>query len=428
MLNSTSQPTVNRFEELLDTYDTRHLQRGEVVTGTIVYLEEDVAYIDVGAKRDAVVPARDLDSLESELLGALKEGDEIKVYVIHTPYRGGDLVVSIERGLESVDWEQAHQLLESEEIKEYKVVGSNKGGVLVEFSRLTGFVPNSQILEVRRQPRHERDEIKATLIGTRLLLKMIDVDQRRRRLVLSEMAAKDEVRRKRLEELKVGDVVEGRVVSLVPFGAFVDLGGVDGLVHISNLAWKQVDKPDQVVSEGETLEVMVTGVEIERERISLSRKALLPNPWDKFAKEHKEGELLEGVVDSVADFGAFIRLVPGVVGLVHVSEMGDYGQREPKDVFKPGDDVLVRITDIDVDRERVGLSTRKVTREEAFDWMIADTDEVEEQAPAPQSESMEAEEAEAAAPEEPADSETPQIDEANLSETQAEAEVPENAE
>lgn len=374
MLNNTSQPTVNRFEELLETYESRRLERGEVVTGTIVYLEEDVAFVDVGAKRDAVVQARDLSSLESELLDTLKEGDEIKVYVIHTPYRGGDLVVSIERGLEATDWERAQKLLESEETKEYKVTGTNKGGLLVQFSRLTGFVPNSQIMEVRRRPRQERDEIKETLIGTNLLLKMIDVDQRRRRLVLSELAAKDEVRQKRLEELTVGEVIEGRVVSLVPFGAFVDLGGVDGLVHISNLAWKQVDKTEDVVSEGEMLEVMVTGIDVDRERISLSRKALLPNPWNTFAKEHSEGDLLEGEVESVADFGAFIRVAPGIVGLIHVSEMGDYGNREPKDVFKPGDEVLVRITDIDAERERVGLSTRKVTREEAFDWMIAEVD------------------------------------------------------
>lgn len=266
MLNEQTQQTANpsgsQFAKLLEDYESRRLRRGEVVTGTIVYLEADVAYIDVGAKRDAVVPAGDLGSLETDLLESLKEGDEVKVYVTNIPRRGGDLVVSIERGLEAVDWDRAEKLLENEEAYEYPVVGFNKGGALIQFGRLAGFVPNSQIMDVRRRPRHERDEIKEGLIGEQLLLKVIDVNQRRRRLVLSELAAKDEVREKRMEELTVGEVLEGRVVSLVPFGAFVDIGGVDGLIHISNLAWKQVDQPGDVLKEGETLEVLVTGVDV----------------------------------------------------------------------------------------------------------------------------------------------------------------------
>jgi small subunit ribosomal protein S1 len=369
MLANQTQQTKNKFADLLESYDSRTFRRGEVVTGTIVYIEEDVAYVDVGAKRDAVVTARDLGSLEPDMLDQLKAGNEIQVYVTETPGRNGNLIVSIERGLEAIDWQQAVQLKELEESREYTVIGDNRGGILVEFGRLRGFVPNSQILEIRRAPRSERDEIKRRLIGERLLLKVIEVEQRRRRLVLSEVAARNELRQMRLEELHVGEVLTGKVVSLVPFGAFVDLGGVDGLVHISNLAWENVSHPGDVVSEGEDIEVLVTGVEIERERVSLSRKALLPNPWDEFARKHQIGELLEGVVESSRDFGTFVRLEEGIVGMIHVSEMGDYGTRQPEEVFLPEDKVLVRIIEIDPERERVGLSTRKVTKDEAFDWM-----------------------------------------------------------
>jgi small subunit ribosomal protein S1 len=306
------------------------------------------------------------------MLDQLKAGNEIQVYVTETPGRNGNLIVSIERGLEAIDWQQAVQLKELEESREYTVIGDNRGGILVGFGRLRGFVPNSQILEIRRAPRSERDEIKRRLIGERLLLKVIEVEQRRRRLVLSEVAARNELRQMRLEELHVGEVLTGKVVSLVPFGAFVDLGGVDGLVHISNLAWENVSHPGDVVSEGEDIEVLVTGVEIERERVSLSRKALLPNPWDEFARKHQIGELLEGVVESSRDFGTFVRLEEGIVGMIHVSEMGDYGTRQPEEVFLPEDKVLVRIIEIDPERERVGLSTRKVTKDEAFDWMTVE--------------------------------------------------------
>jgi small subunit ribosomal protein S1 len=372
MLANQTQQTKNKFADLLESYDSRTFRRGEVVTGTIVYIEEDVAYVDVGAKRDAVVTARDLGSLEPDMLDQLKAGNEIQVYVTETPGRNGNLIVSIERGLEAIDWQQAVQLKELEESREYTVIGDNRGGILVGFGRLRGFVPNSQILEIRRAPRSERDEIKRRLIGERLLLKVIEVEQRRRRLVLSEVAARNELRQMRLEELHVGEVLTGKVVSLVPFGAFVDLGGVDGLVHISNLAWENVSHPGDVVSEGEDIEVLVTGVEIERERVSLSRKALLPNPWDEFARKHQIGELLEGVVESSRDFGTFVRLEEGIVGMIHVSEMGDYGTRQPEEVFLPEDKVLVRIIEIDPERERVGLSTRKVTKDEAFDWMTVE--------------------------------------------------------
>ncbi len=273
MIADQTTQTLEQFSEMLEAYSSRTFRRGEVVTGTIVYLVEDIAYVDIGAKRDALVPAWDLSSLEAKLLESLKEGAQVQVYVTETPTRNGNLVVSIQRGLREEDWQRAGKLMESEEAREYTVTSANRGGVLVAFGRMDGFVPNSQVLAIRQQPSSRRDEIKQELIGSLLLLKVIDVDQPRQRLVLSEAAARQELRKNRLEELHVGQVLTGTVVSLVPFGAFVDLGGIDGLVHISNLDWKPVADPADVLAEGEQIEVLVTGVEAERERISLKSQS-----------------------------------------------------------------------------------------------------------------------------------------------------------
>lgn len=358
MLNQTVNMK-EQFSELLDNYQTRSFRRGEIVTGTIVYLEDDIGFVDIGANQDAIVPAWDLNSLDTELLAGLQVGSQIQVYITETPAQSENLVVSIRRGLKAEDWQRARLLLESGEAQEFLVTSLNQGGLLVAFGEMDGFVPNSQVLAVRRQPQSRRDEFKQQLLGSPLLLKVIDMDEQAQRLVLSEAAARSELRQKMLKKLQVGQIVTGQVVSLVPFGVFLDLGGVDGLVHISQLDWTAVASPDQVVQEGQELEVRVIGVDAERERISLSRKALLPNPWEQFAQEHEVGELLEGSVQGVREFGVFVRLNEAIVGLVHVDEMGDTGDRLIQDVFEPGDAILVRIIKIQPERERVGLSTRQ---------------------------------------------------------------------
>lgn len=373
MLNNITSQKAEHFEDLLENYESRNVRQGEVVTGTIVYMEADVAYIDIGAKTDAIVPASDLGTLDRNMRNALSTGDEVKVYITQTPARGGELIVSIERGLEALDWEKASKMILSGEIGEYRVKNINRGGVLVEFGRLSGFVPNSHLIELRRQPKKDLENLKTNLIGEILSLKVIDVDQSRRRLVLSELGAQDELKKQRLRDIQLGDIVSGHVVSIAPYGVFVDIGDIDGLIHISNLDWNQVNHPEEIIQEGQEVEVKIINIDLDKERISLSRKALLPNPWTTFDKDNSVGDLVEGIVVRVAEFGAFVQLKESIIGLVHVSEMGDYGTRSPNDVFKPGDKVLVRILEIDMDRERVGLSTRKVTREETFDWMESDT-------------------------------------------------------
>jgi ribosomal protein S1 len=212
---------------------------------------------------------------------------------------------------------------------------------------------------------------KAKLLGEELLLKVIEVDSKRRRLVLSAKKARKELRQQRLLELKLkeGDTVTGRITNLVNFGAFVDLDGVEGLIHISEIAWQRVEKPSEFLTPGEEIEVLIQSVDVEQERVSLSRKALLPSPWESFAQSHNVGDLIEGVVTNVVDFGAFALVAEGIEGLIHANEMHGTQDFAPQDVLLPGDTVLVRILNIQPERQRLGLSQRRVSQNEEMEWI-----------------------------------------------------------
>ncbi len=365
------------FEQLLDEYEYERPRRGEIVDAEVIRVDEDGILVDIGAKRDALVPRRDLDRLDEEMLEGISRGDKVPVYVLKSPSRYGDeLVVSINKGLEQEDWEQAQALMESGEVLELEVVGRNRGGLVVTFGRLRGFLPNSHIPSLRRGASVEQlNQQKEEKIGEKLLLKIIEVDERQRRLILSGRAAQRERRQQRLEQLTVGEVLEGRVVNLVDFGAFIDLGGVDGLVHISELDWQRVDHPSEVVELGELLEVKLIGVDVDRERVSLSRKALLENPWQQLGDSYQQGDLVEGEITNIRDFGAFVMLPEGIEGLIHTSEIGIDGPGEPKDVLRTGDKVLARVIEIDPERERISLSLRRVEKDEQLEWMDSQDEE-----------------------------------------------------
>jgi small subunit ribosomal protein S1 len=261
--------------------------------------------------------------------------------------------------------------LENEELLELEVVGHNKGGLMVSFGHLRGFVPASHVPQLRFL--HNPDRLtseKAKLVGQELALKVIDVNPQRRRLVLSAKKAQKELRHERLLELKAieGDTITGRIANLVKFGAFVELDGIEGLIHISEIAWHKVDSPADILKRGEEVEVMIQSVDIERERVSLSRRALLPSPWETFDEKHESGELVEGVVASVVDFGAFVLIEDGIEGLLHVSEMRGTKDFAPQDVLLPGDIVLVRIIDIQPEAQRLALSQKRVSQIEEMEW------------------------------------------------------------
>lgn len=334
-------------------------------------MSADTVLLDIGAKRDAIVPSRELADLDKAMIEDISIGDQLPVYVTEPSGYDNELLVSIEKGLEQQDWERAEGYLASGETLELEVVGYNKGGLLVAFDRLSGFVPNSMIPGLFHGLRSdEKQTAKSKMIGRTLQLKVIEVDQSKTRLVLSGRAAEKALQEERLQELQVGDKITGTVSNVVNFGAFVDLGGVDGLIHVSRLSWENINHPSEVLQPGDEVEVLIRDMDVERERIGLDRRALLPGPWDDFAREHQPGDILEGVIVSVRDFGAFVRLEDDITGLLHVSELLPGVSREPAKVLNPGDEVLVRIIEIDQEQEQVSLSMRRVPEDDIANWVI----------------------------------------------------------
>jgi small subunit ribosomal protein S1 len=292
------------------------------------------------------------------------------------------MIVSINKAMEMEDWVRAQHLMEKDEITEAVVLDVNKGGMLVQFGKLMGFVPNSHIESIPQTISPSRlDEIKGELVGRSLQLKVIQVETKRNRLILSERAARRAARSERLAELKVGQVVSGRVVNITDFGVFVDIGGVDGMVHISNLDHRHVNHPSDVVGIGDTIDVRIDSVDVERERIALNRKATLPDPWTTFTTRYNIGDLIDGVVTNVVDYGVFVAAPGGAQGLVHTSRMTTLGISTPRDMFKEGDPVLVRIANVDYDRKHIELSIDDVTQEEQAAWLHARREQARSQEP-----------------------------------------------
>lgn len=360
------------FAALLDQYNYEDPYRGQILEGVVLSASGDEVLLDVGLKQDAIVPRRDLAMLSDRVRDRIKPGAEVLTYVLQPRNQDGELIVSINKALELEDWQRAQELMESGGIVEAEVIDTNRGGLLVRFERLTGFVPQSHLVSLARfRSEDELHDAKRDAIGDRLPLKFIEIDRRRNRLILSERLARAHAQQHRLSELEPGQVISGKVVSIVNFGAFVDLGGVDGLIHISKLDHRHVNHPGEVVAVGDTVEVRIDEIDIEKNRISLNRVALLADPWDTVAEEYKPGDLIEGRVTNTVDFGIFLELPNSLQGLVHLSKMSSFGTTNPRDLVREGDPLLVRIVNVDPDRRRIGLSIDDVTIEEQENWMYA---------------------------------------------------------
>lgn len=344
------------LEESFNTYAPP--QRGEIRKAIILEIAPREIIVDLGAKRDGIVTIQDLDRLDPEVRARLKVGEEVPVYVINPRDQDENLIVSINMGLQQYDWEEAKRLLGSDQAVEVVVKGNNRGGILVQWNRLEGFIPSSHLVSVGTGGRETWD----SMIGMKLGVKVIEVDQARRRLIFSEREAQREWRAQQkarlLAELKEGDVVKGTVTGLRDFGAFVNLGGADGLIHVSELAWHRVDHPRDVLKVGDEIEVYVLSLDRESNRIALSRKRLLEDPWQKAAEKYHEGQAVEGTVTNVVDFGAFVALDDGLEGLLHLSEMGDGSLKEPFSYVKKGDRLSLRISHLEPEKRRVGFTQR----------------------------------------------------------------------
>lgn len=361
MSNTNAVPDSSDFRALLEASFTENLnlKKGEIRTGTILQVGDREVIVDLGAKLDGVVPSTDLERLDPSVRASLKVGDEIPVYILNPGGQDETLIVSINMGLQQYDWEKARKLMLSEEPVKVVVKGHNRGGILVHWERLEGFIPSSHLVTTAGAGGRESwDE----LLGTDLIVKVIEVDQARRRLIFSEREAQREQRAlhkaRLLAELKEGDRVRGRVTGLRDFGAFVNLGGADGLIHVSELAWHRVDHPRDVLKVGDEIEVYVLSLDRNSNRIALSRKRLLPDPWESAATRYHEGQLVEGMVTNVVDFGAFVALDDGLEGLLHLSEMGDGSLKEPYSYLKKGDRLSLRISHLEPEKRRVGFTQR----------------------------------------------------------------------
>ncbi|MFP3896913.1 MAG: 30S ribosomal protein S1 [Anaerolineales bacterium] len=376
-------PGGESFADLLEEeYDYTQMRRNEVHEATILAIGENDIVVDMGTKRDGIIPPKDLSFVDDDYIDTLKVGDRIPVAVMKTWGEEDGILVSLNKGLQQEDWLRAEEMLETGEVMECEVQDYNRGGVLVSFGRLRGFVPNSHLTSIPTGLRGEElRERKADLVGTRMRLAVIEVNQRRRRLVLSRRAAQRRQRQELMEELEEGQVRTGVVRNLVDFGAFVDLGGVDGLIHISELAHRHVTDPAEELSLGEEVEVYVLSVDKERERIALSRKQLLPDPWDSVVEEVEEGDIIQGTVTSIVGFGAFVRIHEGFEGLVHVSEM-PYGEASLS-TLEEGTEVTVRVLDINHEKQQIGLSMRDIGEpEEAAEAEEAESAEAAKEAEA----------------------------------------------
>lgn len=376
-----SDEATNPMESLLAEAASILPQRGDTVEGLIVSVSNSEVIIDIGGKSEGVVTSRDLDHLDPEFRKTLKVGDKVLAYVVRAENAEGHPILSLGRAQLDGDWKQAEKLFEAEEIISEKVTDCNRGGLIVNLGRVRGFVPASQVVAVRL-PRDADDEARiemlSQIVGKELRLKIIELDRRRNRLILSERAAirewRQEQKERLLEELQEGSVRHGVVSSLCDFGAFVDLGGADGLVHLSELSWRRVGHPKQVLKVGQEVDVYVLGVDRDRRRIALSIKRLQQEPWSTVENRFEIGQLVTGTITNLTDFGAFAKLDDDIEGLIHISELSEERIEHPRDVVQEGQELSLRIIRIDADRQRLGLSLRRVSDEEysEYDWQSAD--------------------------------------------------------
>jgi small subunit ribosomal protein S1 len=379
-IGGAEKPDANPMSSLLESdYAMQQLSQGEIREGKITSVTHSGIFVDIGAKSEGVIGLQDLEKLEAKARDALQVGADVLVYIVNPEDEGGNIILSVSRAQQERDWRAAENLLSTQDVYKGQVAGFNKGGLIVKLGSLRGFVPASQMSVSRRRRADEGqtpEQKWGKMVGETVMVKAVEVDRSRNRLIFSERAASKEIReaeRERLlSELKEGDVCDGRVISLSPFGAFVDVGGADGLVHLSEMTWKRIDHPKEILKVGQEVKVQVMSVERENRRIALSMKRLELDPWSQIAQQYKVGQLVEGTVTKITKFGAFARIKGNddIEGLIHVSELANNRVGHPKDVVKEGEAYTLRIVKIEPDKRRIGLSLKEVgsARYADSDW------------------------------------------------------------
>ncbi len=361
------------FATLLEeSFAKNSLERGDTVNGTVLSVDNQGLIVGVGTYRDGFVSRKDIERLNNDPED-YSIGQEIDVTVVRMEDEDGNLVLSVSQARQSIDWKHAEELLENDEVWTGQIADANRGGLILVFGNLRGFIPASHVVDLPRGlEEEERRRHLDRLVGKDIRVKVIEVNRKRRRLVFSQRDAergnREALKEKLLSELKEGETRKGVVSGLRDFGAFVDLGGADGLIHISELAWHRVTHPGDILNIGDELEVYVLRLDQDGKRIGLSLKRLQPNPWEMVEDIYHVGQLVEGLVSRTAPFGAFISLDPGIEALLHGSQVAEPVPEDCTYLLHEGETLLMRIISIEADQQRLGLSLKEVTSEEMARW------------------------------------------------------------
>lgn len=381
--NQTMESLLNEQELNIDLP-----QAGEIRKGHIASVGSSQVLVSIGAKSEGVVAGKELEQLSAEERGALEVGQEVYVFVISPEDSNGNVVLSLKRAQEQISWENVDKMLEENSAIDSKIIGFNKGGLIVAVEGLRAFVPSSQISAIRRmQSSGDTPEQRwQKMVGEPISVRVIEVDRERRRLIVSEKAASTEsrqsIKERVLDELKEGEVYTGRVTSIANFGAFINVNGADGLVHLSEISWDHIEHPREALEVGQEVKVKVINIDREKKRIGLSIRVLQDDPWKSRLEKYSVGQLVQGVITRLTKFGAFARLEGDVEGLIHISEISENRIEHPKEVLKEGDVKSLRVIRIDPEQHRIGLSLRKVDSaafaDKDFKMLTAEFDTIEQ--------------------------------------------------
>ena len=382
---TTDSPDEMDFLALLEeSLSIEQPTRGDIAVGTILTIDNQGMVVDLGMKRDGIIPRSDVERLGEV---SYKVGDEIPVMIVRTEDEDGNMIVSATKAKQNEDWIRAEEMMTSEEIYTGVVADANRGGLIVPYGDLRGFIPASHVVDLARGLNEdERKENLSGMVGQQISVKIIEVNRRRRRLVLSQREAQREIRDARkdnlLESLEEGEVRRGVVSGLRDFGAFVDLGGADGLIHISELAWHRVKHPRELLTVGQEVEVFVLRLDHEGRRIGLSLKRLQPNPWTQVDDMYHVGQVVEGTISRVTQFGAFVSMEPGIEALLHASQISDPAPADPTLLLHEGQIIQARVISIESHRQRLGLSIRDVDNGDLLDTVEETPADIVEEASA----------------------------------------------
>jgi small subunit ribosomal protein S1 len=345
--------------QIVPNYDAtfRDIEEGEVVTGHVVRIDKDEVLVDIGYKSEGVIPANELSIRKSvDPHDEVHQGEEVDAIVMTKEDQDGRLIMSKKRARFEKAWRRIETAAESGEPVEGTVIEVVKGGLIIDLG-VRGFLPAS-LVDIRRVP--NLDEY----LGTKIETKVIELNRSRNNVVLSRRAVleeeRKEVRQQILDRLQPGLVVEGQISNIVDFGAFVDLDGIDGLIHISELSWSHVNHPSEILNIGDTVQVKVLDIDRDRQRISLGLKQTQEDPWQRIVDTYNVNDELAGKVTKVVTFGAFVEILDGVEGLVHISELAGHHVESPREIVHPGDEIRVKILEIDSERRRLSLSAKRV--------------------------------------------------------------------